>query len=167
MPIRCATLALLWAPSDALGVVRNREGDALGGALFWHHFSDRRSTAFEAPLKHHFQAPRRRSYVLFGIILPPFRCGVGATDSHRYGIVLTLILVIGGSDMASFGGISPSAACSKMAPAPLLMPLSKWKEHVIIVLECMDLDYALRVDRPSNLTSVSTAEQRFAMEKWE
>ena len=43
----------------------------------------------------------------------------------------------------------------------------KWKEHVIIVLECMDLDYALRVDRPSNLTSASTAEHRFAMEKWE
>ena len=43
----------------------------------------------------------------------------------------------------------------------------KWKEHVIIVLGCMDLDYALRVDRPSDLTSASTAEQRSAMEKWE
>ncbi|RVW22575.1 hypothetical protein CK203_098978 [Vitis vinifera] len=48
------------------------------------------------------------------------------------------------------------------AGAPL-----KWKEHVIIVLGCMDLDYALRVDRPSNLTSASTAEQRSTMEKWE
>ena len=27
----------------------------------------------------------------------------------------------------------------------------KWKEHVIIVLGCMDLDYALREDRPSDL----------------
>ncbi|RVW22637.1 Retrovirus-related Pol polyprotein from transposon TNT 1-94 [Vitis vinifera] len=35
----------------------------------------------------------------------------------------------------------------------------KWKEHVIIVLGCMDLDYALREDRPSDLTSASTAEQ--------
>ena len=26
-----------------------------------------------------------------------------------------------------------------------------WKEHVIIVLGCMDLDYALRVDRPQIL----------------
>ena len=43
----------------------------------------------------------------------------------------------------------------------------KWKEHIIIVLGCMDLDYALRVDRPSNLTSASTAEQRSTMEKWE
>ena len=43
----------------------------------------------------------------------------------------------------------------------------KWKEHVIIVLGCMDLDYALREDRPPDLTSASTTEQRFAMEKWE
>ena len=43
----------------------------------------------------------------------------------------------------------------------------KWKEHVIIVLGCMDLDYALRVDRPLDLTSASTAKHRSAMEKWE
>ncbi|RVW88542.1 Retrovirus-related Pol polyprotein from transposon TNT 1-94 [Vitis vinifera] len=43
----------------------------------------------------------------------------------------------------------------------------KWKEHVIIVLGCMDLDYALRVDRPSDLTNASTTEQRSTMEKWE
>ncbi|RVW68649.1 hypothetical protein CK203_062152 [Vitis vinifera] len=36
----------------------------------------------------------------------------------------------------------------------------KWKEHIIIVLKCMDLDYALREDRPSDLTSASIAEQR-------
>ena len=43
----------------------------------------------------------------------------------------------------------------------------KWKEHAIIVLGCMDLDYALREDRPPDLTSASTAEQRSTMEKWE
>ena len=43
----------------------------------------------------------------------------------------------------------------------------KWNEHVIIVLGCMDLDYALRNDRPPNLTSASTAEQKAIMEKWE
>ena len=37
----------------------------------------------------------------------------------------------------------------------------KWKEHVIIMLGYMDLDYALREDCPPNLTSASTAEQRF------
>ncbi|RVW67422.1 hypothetical protein CK203_065213 [Vitis vinifera] len=39
----------------------------------------------------------------------------------------------------------------------------KWKEHVIIVLGCMDLDYALREDHPPDLISASTAEQRAAM----
>ncbi|RVW37313.1 Retrovirus-related Pol polyprotein from transposon TNT 1-94 [Vitis vinifera] len=39
----------------------------------------------------------------------------------------------------------------------------KWKEHVIIVLGCMDLDFALREDCPSDLTSASTAEQRGAI----
>ena len=43
----------------------------------------------------------------------------------------------------------------------------KWKEQVIIVLGCMDSDYALRVDHPSDLTSASTTEQRSTMEKWE
>ena len=43
----------------------------------------------------------------------------------------------------------------------------KWKEHVMIVLEFMDLDYALREDRLANLTDASTTEQRAAMEKWE
>ena len=42
----------------------------------------------------------------------------------------------------------------------------KWKEHVIIVLGCMDLDYTLREDHPLDLTSASIIEQRFAMEKW-
>ena len=43
----------------------------------------------------------------------------------------------------------------------------KWKEHVIIVLGCMDLDYALRKDRPADLTGASTTKQRVAIEKWE
>ena len=43
----------------------------------------------------------------------------------------------------------------------------KWKEHIIIVLRCMDLDYALKENHPPDLTSASTTEQRFAMEKWE
>ena len=42
-----------------------------------------------------------------------------------------------------------------------------WKEHVIIVLGCIDLDYALREDRLPDLTSTSTVEQRSTMEKWE
>ncbi|RVW80524.1 hypothetical protein CK203_053586 [Vitis vinifera] len=43
----------------------------------------------------------------------------------------------------------------------------KWKKHVIIVLGCMDLDYALREDRPPDLTSASTTKQRSITKKWE
>ncbi|XP_073158433.1 uncharacterized protein [Henckelia pumila] len=43
----------------------------------------------------------------------------------------------------------------------------KWKEHVMIVLGCMDLDYALREDRPVPLTKESLAYQRGSFEKWE
>ncbi|KAL6340413.1 hypothetical protein AAG906_006071 [Vitis piasezkii] len=40
----------------------------------------------------------------------------------------------------------------------------KWKEHVIIVLGCMDLDYALREDHSPNLTSARPVEQKSTME---
>ncbi|XP_075486445.1 uncharacterized protein LOC142526056 [Primulina tabacum] len=36
----------------------------------------------------------------------------------------------------------------------------KWKEHAMIVLGCMDLDYALREDLPALLTSSGTADQK-------
>ena len=31
----------------------------------------------------------------------------------------------------------------------------KWKEHIIIMIGCMDLDYALRENRPPDLTSAN------------
>ena len=43
----------------------------------------------------------------------------------------------------------------------------KWKEHVMIVLGCTDIDYALRFDRPAALTSESTELKKSAYEKWE
>ena len=87
-------------------------------ALFFRHFRCR----WEAPV---LGSVGVRSRCCSGIILPPFRRRVGATDSHRYGVILTLILVIGGCIMASFGGVSPAATCrSKMVPVLLLTPLS-------------------------------------------
>jgi len=32
----------------------------------------------------------------------------------------------------------------------------KWKENVLIVLGCMDLDLALRIEQPASLTTVSS-----------
>ncbi|KAH0672848.1 hypothetical protein KY290_025082 [Solanum tuberosum] len=43
----------------------------------------------------------------------------------------------------------------------------KLKEHIVIVLGCMDLDYLLRFDHPVDLNETSTNEQKFAYEKWE
>ncbi|KAK2996943.1 hypothetical protein RJ639_026301 [Escallonia herrerae] len=43
----------------------------------------------------------------------------------------------------------------------------KWKEQISIILEVMDLDYALRVDAPAALTAESSTEQKAAYEKWE
>ncbi|KAK4716544.1 hypothetical protein R3W88_014882 [Solanum pinnatisectum] len=43
----------------------------------------------------------------------------------------------------------------------------KWKEHIVVVLGCMDLDYLLRFDPPANLNETSSNEQKFAYENWE
>ncbi|KAK7276201.1 hypothetical protein RIF29_17337 [Crotalaria pallida] len=42
-----------------------------------------------------------------------------------------------------------------------------WKENVMIVLGCMDLDLALRDERPTDLTEQSSAEDKKNFEKWE
>src|SRR3954463_16324396 len=42
-----------------------------------------------------------------------------------------------------------------------------WKENMLIVLGCMDLDLALRTEYPPSLTAVSTSDQRKDFEKWE
>ncbi|RVW70885.1 hypothetical protein CK203_061436 [Vitis vinifera] len=43
----------------------------------------------------------------------------------------------------------------------------KWKEHITILLGCMDLDYAIRTEQPLAFTNDSTVEQRTNFEKWE
>ncbi|XP_060966461.1 uncharacterized protein LOC133034928 [Cannabis sativa] len=42
-----------------------------------------------------------------------------------------------------------------------------WKENIFIVLGCMDLNLALRMERPASLTDTSTSEQRRIYEKWD
>ncbi|XP_060965536.1 uncharacterized protein LOC133034463 [Cannabis sativa] len=43
----------------------------------------------------------------------------------------------------------------------------EWKENIFIVLSCMDLDLALRMDCPAPLTNTSTFKQRRIYEKWD
>ena len=42
-----------------------------------------------------------------------------------------------------------------------------WKENVLLVLGCMDLDYAIRKERPASLTDESSTTDKLNFEKWE
>ena len=61
---------------------------------------------------------------------------------------------------------STSSISANVNKIPILngTNFKKWKEHVMIVLGCMDLDYALRKDHPADLTDASTTKQRAIME---
>ncbi|CAH9097777.1 unnamed protein product [Cuscuta europaea] len=43
----------------------------------------------------------------------------------------------------------------------------EWKENVMIVLGCMDLDLALRTEKPATLKDTSTLDEKREMERWE
>ncbi|KAK6140498.1 hypothetical protein DH2020_025779 [Rehmannia glutinosa] len=42
-----------------------------------------------------------------------------------------------------------------------------WKENIMIILGCMNLDYALRVEQPLYLIDASSVEEKWNFEKWE
>ena len=42
-----------------------------------------------------------------------------------------------------------------------------WHEQLLITLGCLDLDLALRIDKPNPITVESTDEQKDQFEKWE
>ena len=42
-----------------------------------------------------------------------------------------------------------------------------WKENVLIILGCMDLDLALRTEQPPPLTTDSSAKAKKDFEKWD
>ncbi|XP_042432876.1 uncharacterized protein LOC122019481 [Zingiber officinale] len=43
----------------------------------------------------------------------------------------------------------------------------KWNEQIRLILGVMDLDYALRVNKPTPLSNTSTQDEKSAYEKWE
>ncbi|XP_042458913.1 uncharacterized protein LOC122042704 [Zingiber officinale] len=43
----------------------------------------------------------------------------------------------------------------------------QWKEHITVLLDCMDLDYAFRHDRLAPLTDDLTSDQNINFDKWE
>ncbi|XP_042404624.1 uncharacterized protein LOC121994763 [Zingiber officinale] len=42
----------------------------------------------------------------------------------------------------------------------------QWKEYIIVLLDCMDLEYAFRHDRLAPLTDDSTVDQKMNFDKW-
>ena len=64
---------------------------------------------------------------------------------------------------------SASVISANVNSIPLLngTNFKDWKENVSIVLGCMDLDLALRTDKPAALTAESTADQKRDFEKWD
>ena len=42
-----------------------------------------------------------------------------------------------------------------------------WKENVLLVLGCMDVDYAIRKEQPASLTDASSNTDKLNFEKWE
>ncbi|XP_060210850.1 uncharacterized protein LOC132637837 [Lycium barbarum] len=67
------------------------------------------------------------------------------------------------------GSLLVSSISGNMNNIPVLngTNFKKWKEHIMIVLGSMDLDFVLRFDRPADLNETSTNAQKAAYEKWE
>ncbi|XP_056695450.1 uncharacterized protein [Spinacia oleracea] len=64
---------------------------------------------------------------------------------------------------------SASVISANVNSIPLLngTNFKDWKENISIVLGCMDLDLALRTDKPAALTAESTADQERDFERWD
>ncbi|KAF1867862.1 hypothetical protein Lal_00012758 [Lupinus albus] len=69
------------------------------------------------------------------------------------------------------GALAPSIASisANLNSVPVLngTNFEDWKENMEIVLGCMDLDYALRVEQPPPPLESSTSEERKDYERWE
>ncbi|KAL6334689.1 hypothetical protein AAG906_021246 [Vitis piasezkii] len=167
---RSAILAPLQAIEAALDATPPVNGVMLG-------IKRRHCGTVLVPLKGHFQT---RFEGLLASVTGAIKAFVTASfvrcpvQSHAE---FDAVVVDGVSSPASFedgsNAATDAAAASSISANVNNIPMlngtnfKKWKEHVIIVLGCMDVDYALRVDHPSDLTSASTIEQRSTMEKWE
>ncbi|XP_073042016.1 uncharacterized protein [Primulina eburnea] len=66
-------------------------------------------------------------------------------------------------------GFEASSLSANMNNIPVFngSNFKKWKEHLMLVLGCMDLDNALREDCPTLLTSSGTIDRNGSLEKWE
>ena len=65
--------------------------------------------------------------------------------------------------------LSATSIAANINNIPLLngTNFKEWKENVEIILGCMDLDLALRIEQPTPLTAASSAEDKRDFEKWD
>ncbi|XP_042472111.1 uncharacterized protein LOC122054739 [Zingiber officinale] len=73
-------------------------------------------------------------------------------------------------DLAVTSGEANVATISaNLSSVPILngTNFKDWKENILIVLGCMDLDLALRIEQPTAPTDTSSSELRAKYEKWD
>lgn len=65
--------------------------------------------------------------------------------------------------------MSTTSISANMNNVPMLngTNFKDWKENILIVLGCMDIDLALRMPKPNALTAQSTPEETVYFEKWD
>ncbi|KAL5861220.1 hypothetical protein ACOSQ3_002530 [Xanthoceras sorbifolium] len=65
--------------------------------------------------------------------------------------------------------ISAATISANLNSIPMLngTNFKNWKENVLIVLGCIDIDLALRIEQPPSLTDESSTEERKNFEKWD
>ena len=82
-------------------------------------------------------------------------------------IGLTILLVF---DYLIIFSVNPSASITANINSISLLNgtnFKYWKENVMIVLGCMDLDLTLRTEQPPNFESDSSTEDKKVYKKWE
>ncbi|KAM7488859.1 hypothetical protein LguiB_026343 [Lonicera macranthoides] len=65
--------------------------------------------------------------------------------------------------------MSTTSISANMSNVPMLngTNFKDWKENILIILGCMDIDLALRMPKPNDLTEQSTPEEIAYFEKWD
>ncbi|KAL2513398.1 hypothetical protein Adt_18998 [Abeliophyllum distichum] len=95
--------------------------------------------------------------------------GVGWCSATRYFHSSVALLVLQHRGDAALGATgSASTISANINSIPILngSNFKHWKENIMIVLGCMDLDLALRTEQPPALTTESSTEAKRDIEKW-
>ncbi|XP_042396843.1 uncharacterized protein LOC121986989 [Zingiber officinale] len=72
-------------------------------------------------------------------------------------------------ESSMMSALNATSITTQIAPIETLTGsnFKKWNKQIRLVLGIMDLDYALRVDKPTPLSNTSTQDEKSVYEKWE